>query len=246
MKAYFSLSGHYDALTEDVPYSEFADFYEAIFQEYGLKPKSIIDLACGTGSMSYELASRGYDMIAVDQSPDMLSVAMEKLGEFSPMPLLICQPLEELDLYGTSDAAVCTLDGMNYLDPEQLRRAFHRIRFFLEPGGLLIFDINSPHKLRSLDGQIFLDETEDCFCVWRAELDKGLNACFYGMDIFERCGKGWQRSKEEHLEYIHEVDFLKQILTENNYCDIRVFGDRKLSDPAEDELRLFLSARKPK
>ena len=232
MNTYHQLACHYDGLTGDVPYAAFADFYEKIFRLYDRQVKTVIDLACGTGSMTEELARRGYDLIAVDQSPDMLSAAMEKLSTLDPMPLMVCQSLEELDLYGTSDAAVCTLDGMNYLCPEGLCRALHRIRYFLEPGGLLIFDVNTPEKLQSLDGQIFLDENDDCFCVWRAVWDEEENACIYGIDLFEKSGRHWDRSCEEHIEYAHSAAFLRRALEEAGYTDIKVFGELKTETPA--------------
>jgi len=246
MSAYQELAGLYDGLTEDVPYCRFADYYEKLFELFNIDVHSVIDLACGTGNMTFELYKRGYDMIAVDSSPDMLMVAREKFSNCSVMPLIICQSLDELDLYGTSDAAVCTLDGMNYLSPEEFHNALRRILFFINPGGLLIFDVNSPEKLHSLDGQIFLDETEDCYCVWRAEFDNSLNACFYGMDLFERQGNHWIRSEEEHLEYCYESAFVISALQAAGYCDINEFGGFSFEKPAPGEQRIFYVARKPK
>ena len=245
MIPYMALAGYYDELTDDVSYGSFADFYEKVFAMYGLRPETVIDLACGTGSMTLELARRGYDLIAVDRSPEMLSQAMEKLGGCSPMPLLVCQDLEGLDLYGTSDAAVCTLDGMNYIPGDRLTTVFGRIRLFLNPGGLLVFDCLSEKALRAMDGQIFLDEKDDVFCVWRAGYDDSERACSYFVDLFERDGSVWRRDSEEHVEYVHEADELKDALTACGYCDIRFFADRKEEDPSEGDRRFFCAARKP-
>ena len=245
MSSYGRLAPHYDALTKDVPYSELAAFYEEIFRLYGLQPRSVIDLACGTGSMTLELGLRGYDLTSVDRSPDMLSVAMDKVSGLEPRPLLVCQDLEELDLYGTSDAAVCTLDGMNYVPDRSLARVFQRIRLFLNPGGLLVFDVIAPRRLKELDGQVFLDETDDVFCVWRADYSDEEDACVYGMDLFEKSGRLWSRSREEHREYAHPAARLRELLESGGYTDIRFFGDRRTDDPSAEDDRIFCAARKP-
>jgi len=245
MSAYTALARYYDDLTPDVPYERFADFYEEVFAMMGAKVRTVADLACGTGTLTRILARRGYDVIGVDASEDMLSVAMDKLQDLDPMPLLVCQRLEELDLYGTVDAAVCALDGMNYLPPDALMTAFRRIRLFLEPGGVLVFDVNTPRKLRWMDGQVFLDENEDVFCVWRAEFDERENACRYGIDLFARRGKLWERQREEHVEYAHEPDWLARQLAEAGFVDVRLFGELKPQPPEEDAMRVFLAARKP-
>lgn len=245
MSAYSALARFYDALTPDVPYTRFADFYEAVFAQLGVTVRTVADLACGTGTLTRILARRGYDLIGVDASEDMLSEAFNKLADLDPMPLLVCQRLEELDLYGTVDAAVCALDGMNYLTPEELSRALERIFLFLEPGGVMIFDLNSPQKLRNLDGQVFLDETEDVFCVWRAELDRELQACRFGVDLFCRQGRLWSRTQEEHIEYLHEPETVMEALRRAGFCDPILYGELEMRPPREDEARLFFVARKP-
>ena len=245
MLPYFALAGYYDELTEDVDYSSFADFYEKVFALYGLRPETMIDLACGTGSMALELAQRGYDMIAVDRSPEMLSQAMEKLSACRPQPLLVCQDMEKLDLYGTSDAAVCTLDGMNYISGDRLASVFGRIRLFLDPGGILVFDCLAEHALQDLDGQIFLDEKDDVFCVWRTEYDAADRSCSYYMDLFEKRGAVWSRESEEHVEYAHSEEELEAALKQAGYTEISFFADRKTEKPGADERRFFCAARKP-
>lgn len=245
MLPYFALAGYYDELTEDVSYSSFADFYESVFALYRLHPETVIDLACGTGNMTLELAERGYDLIAVDRSPEMLSQAMEKLSECQPQPLLICQDLESLDLYGTSDAAVCTLDGMNYISGDRLSDVFRRILLFLNPGGILVFDCLAEHALKDMDGQIFLDEKDDVFCVWRAEYDAESRNCCYCMDLFEKCGNTWHRESEEHVEYAHSLEELAIALDGTGFTEIRFFGDRKTEQPGSNDRRFFCAARKP-
>ncbi len=247
MSAYESLAAHYDSLTGDVPYGRFADFYELIFQRYAVRPTLVLDLACGTGTLTWELAQRGYEMIGVDASPDMLAEAMEK-GEGADVPvapIFLEQSMEELDLYGTVSAAVCSLDGVNYLPPERLGAVFERLRLFVEPGGLFIFDVNTPAKLLALDGQVFLDETEDVYCVWRAQLSEDGGALTYGMDLFSlRPDGAWERDFEEHTEYLHTQQALSRELEAHGFGEIRVFGELRDAPPRENEQRVFIAARR--
>ena len=166
--AYENLAGCYDQFTRDVDYVRWADYLERHFARSALPIHTVLDLACGTGSLTLELARRGYEMIGVDLSPDMLAQAAEKNRDAEGIaPIFLCQSMDQLDLYGTIDACVCCLDSINYVtDPKKLRRAFQRVHLFLMPGGLFLFDINTPDKLRGLDGGMFIDETDDAYCVW--------------------------------------------------------------------------------
>lgn len=241
MAAYGSLAAVYDRFTNDVDYKSFADFYEKIFAEEGRAVKTLLDLGCGTGSLTEIMVKRGYELIAVDASPDMLCIAREKCAalEGAVPPLFLCQTMTELDLYGTVDAAFSSLDAVNYLPPEELPELFRLLRLFVEPDGLLIFDINSPERLRSLDGFTSVDEDEDVLCLWRADFDPEENALFYGLDIFTRRGRFWQRASEEHIEYIHEPEELTKLLGEAGFDTVRV-----LSDGPQNELgRLFFIAK---
>lgn len=242
MSSYGSLAKWYDSLTEDVPYTEFADFYERIFAERGKSVKTVVDLACGTGTLTLIMSARGYEMIGVDASCDMLSVAAQKAGEeeFETPPLFICQELSDLDLYGTVDAAVCSLDALNYVPAALLPEVFRRIFLFLPPGGTLIFDIQPPGRLRALDGQTFVDETEDMLCLWRAQFDEAENALIYGMDIFSRAGSNWRREQEEHVEYAHEPRELVRLLEAAGFK-----GAAETEDgPTGVENRIFITAEK--
>ena len=246
MNQYERLAPFYDSLTQDVDYEDIADYYEDVFEKYGVKPKMLLDLACGTGTLTWLLAGRGYEMIGVDLSSEMLAEAMQKGGnEDVPIkPVFINQPLEELDLYGTVEAAVCCLDGINYIPEDKITEVFRRLNLFIEPGGVLIFDINSPKKLREMDGQMFIDETDDVYCVWRAEFDETENCCFYGMDIFVSDGDNkWDRLFEEHLEYLYEPKHLAKLLEMCGFKDIGIYGERSFDPPDENEERIYITAR---
>lgn len=242
---YEALAGCYDAMTEDVNYPAWADFLEKLFAK--TRVRTVLDLACGTGTMTYLLAARGYEMIGVDFSPEMLAVAAEKeVGAGEIPPIFLCQSMDRLDLYGTVDACICLLDSINHVTrPSALKRALHRIWLFLEPGGIFVFDVHTPEHLASLNGGLFLDETEDAYCVWRTEFDRRRRICTYGMDVFQREGGIWLRESEVHEEYAYGLDELTEFLQQAGFEDIRLYGDKKLRKPRAGEERVFFTARKP-
>ena len=240
MNCYGPLAAWYDTLTGDIPYGSFADFYEAEFARDGGEFRLLLDLCCGTGTLTAELARRGYEMIAADRSEDMLMQAREKAAALSPPPLFLCQSAQELDLYGTVDAAVCSLDGFNYIPGGELDGVFRRLSLFIRPGGLLLFDVKSPESLRALDGSVSVDESEDLLCLWRADFDSEENCLVYGMDLFERAGGLWRRESEEHVEYVHEIAFLRGALEARGFGSFRLIED----GPQSGEGRLFVSAKR--
>ncbi len=247
MSAYESLAHWYDQLTTDVDYAGWADWLERHFAKSKVPVKLVLDLACGTGSLSCELARRGYSVVGVDLSSEMLMEAMEKSAELpeEQRPTFLCQSMDELDLFGTVDACVCCLDSVNYVtDAATLKEAFRRVHTFLMPSGRFIFDINTPEKLQRLDGQTFLDETDDVYCVWRADYDKKSRICSYGFDLFQRDGEVWQRDGELHEEKAWTIDELKRWLEQAGFQNIKLYGDRKLRAPKEGEDRVFFVAEK--
>ena len=248
MSSYDFLAGCYDRLTYDVDYAAWAGYIEKHFRKNHLPGNIVLDLACGTGSLTRELALRGYELIGVDQSPEMLAQAAEKNRGVSPVePIFLCQSMEKLDLYGTIDACVCCLDSVNYVtDPKKLARAFERVHLFLMPGGLFLFDINTPEKLEGLDGQVFLDETEDAYCVWRSEFSRRI--CSYFMDIFQLDPSSgqWSRGEELHRERAYTVPELTAMLQAAGFTDVRTWGELKLRPPRPGEPRIFFTARKDK
>ena len=248
MSSYDFLAGCYDRLTYDVDYAAWADYIEKHFARRGLPGKTVLDLACGTGSLTHELALRGYEMIGVDLSAEMLAEAAEKNRGVGPIePIFLCQSMDKLDLYGTIDACVCCLDSVNYVTrPQQLQKAFERVHLFLMPGGLFLFDVNTPQKLQAMDGQMFLDETEDTYCVWRGEFSRRSGICSYFMDIFrldEETGL-WERGEELHQERAYSLEELTAMLEQAGFRDIKTYGELKMRPPVQGEGRVFFAARK--
>ena len=228
MSAYGSLAVSYDRLTGDVPYGEILAFVQTLLTERGATPRSVLDLACGTGSMSVLLAQAGYRVTGADMSEEMLTVAYDKAVALPDnRPFFVCQNMERLCLPEPVDWVLCCLDSINYVtSPKKLARAFRRVHTFLMPGGLFLFDINTPQKLRGLDGQMFLDESEDAYCVWRADWSERRRICTYGMDIFRlEPGGLWSRWEEVHEEYAYEPAELEELLRQAGFRQIRQYGE---------------------
>lgn len=247
MDAYKNLAASYDRLTNDVDYEAVVAFYRQILEAEGVRPRTAVDLACGTGSVTALLAQMGIVTIGVDMSEDMLTQAQQKCAGLTPMPMFVCQRLEKLHLARGVDLAVCALDSLDYITcPEDCRQAVQRVYRALNPGGIFIFDVNTPEKLRAMDGQVFLDEDEDVYCVWRGEFDERSNICSYGMDLFQRHGNAWYRSFEEHREYAYSARQLVGYLREAGFTSIGVYADRNLCPPEAGEQRIYIKARKGK
>ena len=247
MDAYKALAVSYDRLTNDVDYEAVVAFYKEILDREGVRPRTAVDLACGTGSVAMLLAKDGLQVTAVDMSEDMLTVAAEKCAGMDNSPRFVCQPLQELHLLRGVDLAVCALDSLDYItDPADCARAIQRIYKALNPGGIFIFDVNTPEKLRAMDGQVFLDEDDDVYCVWRGEFDENTNICSYGMDLFQREGQCWYRSFEEHREYAYSREQLTGYLKDAGFTHIEVYADRRFEEPKEGEQRIYFKARKGK
>ena len=247
MDAYHALAVSYDRLTNDVDYEATVDFYFQILKREGLNPRTAVDLACGTGSVSVLLARRGIRVTGVDISEEMLTVAWQKAQELAQPPMFVCQDLAKLRIPKAVDLAVCALDSMDYItDPADCAEAIRRVYKALNPGGIFIFDVNTPEKLRAMDGQVFLDEDDDVYCVWRGDFDEETNICSYGMDLFQRRGEFWERSFEEHREYAYSREQLTAYLKAAGFTHIEVYADRRFESPRAGEQRIYFKARKGK
>ena len=245
MNAYQNLAASYDRLTNDVDYKAWVDFAHAILKKEGLNPRTVADLACGTGSATRILAELGYQVTAVDLSESMLTEAMDKCCDLENLPAFVHQNLAQLRLPRAVDMAVCFLDSLDYiLDPDDCVAAIRQTYRMLNPGGIFIFDVNTPEKLRAMDGQVFLDEDDDVYCVWRGEFDEDTNICSYGMDLFQRSGEVWHSSFEEHREYAYSIEQLKGYLKKAGFTKIEVYADREFIAPREGEQRVWFKARK--
>ena len=245
MDAYRNLAASYDRLTNDVDYKATVEFYMQILAREGVNPRTVIDLACGTGSVTEILAKKGYPVLGVDMSEEMLTEAAMKTMDLEPIPRFSCQKLQDLRIPKAVDLAVCALDSLDYItDPAHCAEAILRVYNALNHGVIFIFYVNTPEKLRAMDGQVFLDEDDDVYCVWRGEFDEETNICSYGMDLFQRSGEVWHRSFEEHREYAYSREQLTGYLKDAGFTNIEVYADRCFEAPREGEQRIYFMARK--
>ncbi len=242
--AYTALARCYDRLTDDVDYGKWADYVERHFRGAERPVRRVAELGCGTGSLTRLLARRGYEMTAVDLSPDMLAVADQKCAGLGVR--FVCQDMSRLVLLEPADAVLSCLDSVNYVTrPAALRRTFRRAYQALAPGGLFLFDVKTPAALEGAGGQIYLDEDEDLFCVWRGEYSPKRRVCGYGLDLFVREADGsWSRSGEYHEERAYTMEELEGFLREAGFQQIERYGDKTMRPPAEGAYRVFFAARK--
>ena len=246
MSIYSAMAQHYDAFTDDVPYAAWAEYVQAIFRKFNVAPKLVLDLACGTGNLTVELAKAGYEMIGVDMSAEMLSEAMQKSSDLEVCPLFLKQRMETLDLYGTVDAVVCGLDSINYLTtPNALDAAFSRVSLFLEDNGLFVFDVNTEKKFQTIDMQAYVRESDTCFCVWQADYTAKTRLMEYYLDFFVQSEDGrYDRYSEHHTERMYPTQELKDALERHEMCLEAVFGELSFDAPSAESDRIFLVARR--
>ena len=245
---YQALAASYDELTVDVGYRRRADYLERLFRKSAIPVRTVLDLACGTGTMACLLTRKGYEVVATDASEEMLTQAMAKAASLTERPpLFLCQTMPRLRLLEPVDAAICTLDAVNYLTrPADLQETFRRVFRWLRPGGQFIFDVNTPYKLRRMDHQIYMDETEESLCVWRTFFSETRQVCTYQVDLFTLRDDGaWDRSFEEHRERAWTEEELRRALTEAGFGRVKVTGDLTSRSPRPEEDRWIITAVRP-
>lgn len=222
MASYNEFAPFYDRFIKPVDYKARANYFHSIIKNYIEEQQNLLlDLACGTGSLSIELAKLGYDVIAADASPQMLSLAQQKAFDAEQRILFLNQRMETLDLYGTINACVCALDSLNHItDIRALKRAVSRVSLFLEPGGVFVFDMNTPYKHRVLLGDnCYVYEQGDTVCIWRNRTDDKL-LTEITLDFFTQEENGsYCRTGESFCERAYSAEEVEKILKE---CGLRL------------------------
>ncbi len=228
MAGYGDFSYYYDLLTENVDYGKRCDYICDLLAENGVGKGILLDLACGTGTLSVLLSQRGFDVIGTDASEDMLTKAQEKKYENAPDAIFLCQKMEELDLFGTINAAVCTLDSINHLtDIESVREVFRRVSLFMEDGGIFIFDVNTPYKHKEILGNnTFVYDLDEVYCVWQNSTDESL-LTRVSLDIFEydEESDSYIRYGEEFSEKGYRLDDLKEIAESFRFETVGIYEE---------------------
>ena len=247
---YDLLAPIYDSINSDIDYSEWADFIEKIIaRDYKQgKPELVLDLGCGTGSMTLELARRGYDMTGIDYSPEMLDIARNRAideGLESKM-LWLCQDMTEFELYGTVDVTVSCLDSLNHLTGNQdLESCLKLVHNYLIPDGLFIFDINGKYKFENIySDNSYVIEQDGSFCVWQNYSDEKSKLCDFYITLFKEGQNGtYRRYDEVQTEKMYTLRTVKSLLKKCGFELIGVYSDFDFTEGTDNNERLYIAAR---
>ena len=244
---YDLLAPVYDEINKEIDYSAWADFILKIAEKnLGRKPELALDLACGTGSMTLELARRGCDMIGVDYSYEMLSVARER-AEFEKLDILwLCQDATEFELYGTVDLVSSTLDSINHItDINDLKKCFSLVHNYLNPDGIFIFDINGKAKFEKVYADnSYVIETDESFCAWQNEYDSQTRLCNFLITLFcENEDGSYERYDEEQTERMYLLSEIKDMLSASGFEILGAFSDFDLNEASDESERIYIAAK---
>lgn len=217
MEAYTSFAAVYDTFMDNVPYEEWADYLWRLLQEYGIADGLVLELGCGTGSMTELLASKGYDMIGVDNSEDMLELAMEKRIESGYDILYLLQNMQEFELYGTVRAVVSVCDSVNYVtDEEELTEVFRLVNNYLDPQGVFIFDFNTEYKYQEILGeQVIAEEREECSFIWDNYYDEEQKINEYELTLFVQSQEDpelYRKYQEVHYQRAYTLERIRNLI----------------------------------
>ena len=246
---YSALWESYDRLNAETDYEAWADFLCALFARHATIPvESVLDLGCGTGSMTFPLAARGYDMTALDLSPEMLSAAREKADALGREDILwLCQDMRSFELYGTVRAVVCCLDGINHLTGVgDLERCLGLVHNYLEPGGVFVFDVNTPKKFREFYGDNdYILEDDGVMCCWQNHFDPRRGLCDFAVSVFEENDDGtWRRTDALQRERCYTRKKLEQSLAGAGFSVQGIYTDFAFGSEIETAHRWYIAARR--
>lgn len=243
---YGSFAYVYDKFMDDVPYEEWADYVQSLLMEYEVREGLVLELGCGTGNLTEILASRGYDMIGVDLSADMLDIAMEKRERSGRDILYLMQDMREFELYGTVRAAVSICDSMNYLQEEKdLLSTFKLINNYLDPGGIFIFDLNTAYKYRELIGDTTIAENrEGASFIWENTWYEEEKVNEYDLTIFAETENGlYQKFEETHFQRAYDLKTVKRLIAEAGMEFLAAYDAFTREPVRPDSERIYVIAR---
>ncbi|QEY34062.1 class I SAM-dependent methyltransferase [Caproiciproducens galactitolivorans] len=244
--SYSAFARYYDNLTQNVGYSERADYICALLKRFKHDAGLTLDLACGTGSLTIELAKRKIDVYGIDASASMLSVAQQKAAENGLQLLFLCQKMQNIDLYGTVDTVICMLDSINHLTSERdVQKTFSRVSLFLNPGGYFLFDINTLYKHQYVLGNhTFVYDTDEVYCVWQNSFDEKTGRVGIMLDFFERDGCTYRRASEHFYERAYDIQKILSMLTQAGLETVGLFDDLSFEKPGDQAERIVVVAKK--
>lgn len=247
MAGYGDFAYYYDLLTENVDYESRCNYIHSLLAENGIGKGILLDLACGTGTVSMLLSAKGYDMIGVDASEEMLSVAQEKKAQSGADIIFLCQKMEELDLFGTINGAVCTLDSINHVtDESTVKEIFRRVSLFMEDKGIFIFDVNTPYKHREVLGNnTFVYDMDEVYCVWQNSTDEKLLTTI-SLDVFEKDEEDdvYYKYSEQFCERGYELSDIEQWVKDYKFDIIGIYEELTKDPVRENTQRAVFVLRK--
>ncbi len=248
MASYGDFAYYYDMLTENVDYDKRCEYICGLLAENGVSEGILLDLACGTGTLSLMFAEKGYDVVGVDGSEEMLTQAQEKKIETGADVIFLCQRMEELDLFGTVNAAVSTLDSINHVtDEDTVKEIFRRVSLFMEDKGIFVFDVNTPYKHRKILGDnTFIYDLDEVYCVWQNSTDENLVTTI-SLDLFEKDEEDeetYYRYSEEFSERAYELDDIKSWLEDCKFEVLAVYEEMTKQSVSDKTQRAVFVARK--
>ena len=244
---YAGFAAVYDMFMDNIPYGQWAEYVCSLLLEQGVAEGLVLELGCGTGSMTQLLAEAGYDMIGVDQSPEMLQAALEKRDESGQDILYLLQDMREFELYGTVRAIVCVCDSLNYItEPEDLLQVFRLADNYLDPGGVFIFDLNTVYKYEEILGDCTIAEDRDAASfIWENGYDAEKRLNVYQLAIFLREEDGrYSKYEETHIQRAYPVEEVKDLLREARLEFVAAYDAFTRQPVRLDSERVYLIARK--
>ena len=273
MEAYTDFAEVYDTFMDDTPYEEWADFIAGLIEKYGIsKPvrnadcekdimkagepdnevilaserNLVLDLGCGTGTLTELLYEKGYDMIGVDSSEEMLQIAMDKKFETQSDILYLCQDMRELDLYSTVGTVVSVCDSLNYLlMDEDVLETFRLVNNYLFPGGIFIFDFNTIYKYEEVIGDTTIAENrEDCSFIWENFYSCEDHINEYDVTVFERQEDDlYRKFTETHYQRGYSLNEMKAFLEKAGLTFVTAMDEKTHEAPTETSERIYVIAR---
>jgi ubiquinone/menaquinone biosynthesis C-methylase UbiE len=244
---YAVLASYYDRVMEDVDYEAWCDFYEACFSENGITPKNILDLACGTGSITVPLAKRGYALTGIDLSAEMLSLAQSKSDDANVKIRFSEQNIALFQAGSSFDAIICSFDGINYLtSPKDVQSCFASVAETLSEDGIFVFDISTPYKYEHiLADNTFVYEYDDLFLSWQNYFNQKTGICDFYLTFFVKTEKNtWKRFDETQKQRKYLPERLEKMLNEAGLTVIKKAADTDFSPLAEDSDRCFFICKR--
>ena len=248
MEAYSGFAKVYDLFMDNIPYEEWTDYVKELFAEEGVKDGILLDLGCGTGSVTELLAKSGFDMIGIDNSEEMLEIAMEKRAESGLDILYLLQDMREFELYGTVKGVVSICDSMNYiLDDEDLLDVVKLVNNYLDNEGIFIFDMKTMHEYANvMADNTFAEDREESSFIWENYYDEEEEINQYDLSIFVKEEDGRYRKYEEtHLQRAYEQQCVEELIKESGLELLHVYDAFTRELPAEDSQRIYFVCRRP-